>query len=255
MKLLTALLSSLLPAILAAANPAETPTSTDTTTTTTSTISTTSTLTTTSTISLSTETPTTTTTTVSTASSTSTETETPTGVLVGFNIQGLRASTAYRATSATVSFTFVDLNTNCTARCNATFVTNVVNTTSPVTSDYRPCGDWTSGFRWRFNAFEGIDDFELELSRTFRTPMYVLTLSLSPLLVLYYLLSVIRLADTRDTHSVGDPPQDWVTLFGVIEIKEGDTHVCSASRAWGQVCQSPQGTVLPVPINAAVAKK
>lgn len=225
MKLLTALLSSLLPAILAAANPAETPTSTDTTTTTTSTISTTSTLTTTSTISLSTETPTTTTTTVSTASSTSTETETPTGVLVGFNIQGLRASTAYRATSATVSFTFVDLNTNCTARCNATFVTNVVNTTSPVTSDYRPCGDWTSGFRWRFNAFEGIDDFELELSRTFRTPI------------------------------VGDPPQDWVTLFGVIEIKEGDTHVCSASRAWGQVCQSPQGTVLPVPINAAVAKK
>lgn len=85
----------------------------------------------------------------------------------------LNRTSSRNSTSVTrINFVFNDLNTNATANCSGVFLPSVVNGSVALPKSYSRCSR-SINFSWRFGAFNGIEDFRLDLRRIYRDPRYV----------------------------------------------------------------------------------
>ncbi|KAI9829939.1 MAG: hypothetical protein M1819_005911 [Sarea resinae] len=126
------------------------------------------------------------------------------------------ASTA-NSTNTTISFVFMDPNSNTSARCSSSFPA-----TSPP-STYLPCSNNT--FAWELASFKSVESFTLKLEKRYKDD------------------------------SVGD--EGDITFFGQTDVAKGANYTCSGngSSAGEQCSVVSRTTPILVPLTSATAKR
>ena len=99
-----------------------------------------------------------------------------------FYVHGLRVVNYDDRRRTTISFNFEDANTKLTASCYAQFPQKSDGGIVIADKSYIACGN-DNTFAWKVGAFQGVDNFQLDLRRSFHDPQCV-ALYWSPRIVL-----------------------------------------------------------------------